>query len=69
VKKSEAVLALSEKLQRSQNLFDGYKNGSISLKCLCDNLADRAIRFSIEKVCMMPPSGNWEEEWDDDEIE
>lgn len=63
MKKSEAVIALSEKLQKSKNLFDGYKKGSITLKCLCDNLADRALNFSTDKIYMVPPDGKWKDEY------
>ena len=55
MKRSEAIVSLSEKLQKSQNLFDGYKKGSINLKCLCDNLATRAIDHCDNKIRMLPP--------------
>ena len=55
MKKSEAILSLSEKLQKSQNLLDGYKNGSIDLKCLCDNLATRAVDYCEKDIGMLPP--------------
>jgi hypothetical protein len=55
MKRSEAILSLSEKLQKSQNLLDGYKNGSITLKCLCDNLATRAIDYCDKEISMLPP--------------
>lgn len=55
MKRSEAILSLSEKLQKSQNLLDGYKNGSINLKCLCDNLATRAVDYCELKLGMLPP--------------
>ena len=55
MKKSEAILSLSEKLQKSQNLLDGYKNGSITLKCLCDNLATRAVDYCENEIGMLPP--------------
>ncbi len=56
MKRSEAILSLSEKLQKSQNLLDGYKNGSIDLKCLCDNLATRAVDYCINQLEMLPPT-------------
>jgi len=68
MKRSEAILSLSEKLQKSQNLLDGYKNGSIDLKCLCDNLATRAVDYCISEIGMLPPPtqkttlGQWEPE-------
>jgi hypothetical protein len=55
MKRSEAILSLSEKLQKSQNLLDGYKNGSITLKCLCDNLATRAVDYCVNELEMLPP--------------
>jgi hypothetical protein len=55
MKRSEAILSLSEKLQKSQNLLDGYKNGSIDLKCLCDNLATRAVDYCVYDLKMSPP--------------
>ena len=55
MKRSEAILSLSEKLQKSQNLLDEYKNGSIDLKCLCDNLAIRAVDYCVDKIEMLPP--------------
>ena len=55
MKRSDAILSLSEKLQKSQNLLDGYKNGSINLKCLCDNLATRAVDYCEKKLKMLPP--------------
>lgn len=55
MKKSEAILSLSEKLQKSQSLLDGYKNGSITLKCLCDNLATRAVDYCVGSLRMLPP--------------
>jgi hypothetical protein len=55
MKRSEAILSLSEKLQKSQNLLDGYKNGSIDLKCLCDNLATRAVDYCVDEIEMLPP--------------
>lgn len=56
MKRSEAILSLSNKLQKSQNLLDGYKNGSIDLKCLCDNLATRAIDYCEGEIEMLPPT-------------
>jgi hypothetical protein len=58
MKKSEAILSLSEKLQKSQNLLDGYKNGSIDLKCLCDNLATRAVDYCVGSLRMLPPESS-----------
>ena len=58
MKKSEAILSLSEKLQKSKNLLDGYKNGSIDLKCLCDNLATRAVDYCVESLRMLPPESS-----------
>jgi hypothetical protein len=55
MKRSDAILSLSEKLQKSQNLLDGYKNGSIDLKCLCDNLATRAVDYCDNELEMFPP--------------
>jgi hypothetical protein len=55
MKKSKAILSLSEKLQKSQNLLDGYKNGSIRLKHLCDNLATRAVDYCENELKMLPP--------------
>ena len=55
MKRREAILSLSEKLQKSQNLLDGYKNGSINLKCLCDNLATRAVDYCANELGMLPP--------------
>jgi hypothetical protein len=58
MKRSEAILSLSEKLQKSQNLLDGYKNGSVTLKCLCDNLATRAVDYCIGSLRMLPPESS-----------
>jgi hypothetical protein len=58
MKKSEAILSLSKKLQKSQNLLDGYKNGSIDLKCLCDNLATRAVDYCTGGLRMLPPESS-----------
>lgn len=55
MKRSEALTKLSNKLQKSQNLFDGYKNGNLSLKSLCDNLADRSLWFTENTIGMLPP--------------
>jgi len=55
MKRSEAILSLSEKLQKNQNLLDGYKNGSITLKCLCDNLATIAVNYCENGLKMLPP--------------
>ena len=55
MKRSEAILSLSEKLQKSQNLLEGYKNGSVTLKCLCDNLATRAVDYCVNDIEMSPP--------------
>jgi hypothetical protein len=54
MKRSDAIISLSEKLQKSQNLLDGYKNGSIDLKCLCDNLATRAVDYCERSLRMLP---------------
>jgi hypothetical protein len=59
MKRSEAILSLSEKLQKSQNLLDGYKKGSITLKCLCDNLATRAVDYCENELKMSPPFNDW----------
>jgi hypothetical protein len=66
MKRSEAILSLSEKLQKSQNLLDGYKNGSITLKCLCDNLATRAMDYCEHKLGMLPPFEDWTYHMDGD---
>lgn len=58
MKRSEAILSLSEKLQKSQNLLDGYKKGSITLKCLCDNLATRAVDYCVGSLRMLPPESS-----------
>jgi hypothetical protein len=58
MKRSDAILSLSEKLQKSQNLLDGYKNGSITLKCLCDNLATRAVDYCVGSLRMLPPESS-----------
>lgn len=58
MKRSEAILLLSEKIQKSQNLLDGYKNGSIDLKCLCDNLATRAVDYLVGSLRMLPPESS-----------
>jgi hypothetical protein len=58
MKRSEAILSLSEKLQKSQNLLDGYKKGSINLKCLCDNLATRAVDYCERSLRMLPPESS-----------
>jgi len=55
MKRSDAILSLSGKLQKSQNLLDGYKKGSITLKCLCDNLATRAVDYCVNELGMFPP--------------
>jgi hypothetical protein len=55
MKRSEAILSISDKLQKSQNLLDGYKNASINLKCLCDNLAIRILNHCEEEISMYPP--------------
>ena len=60
MKKSEAILSISEKLQKSQNLYDGYKKGSINLKCLCDNLAIRVLQHCENEQIV-------KEEWEQEE--
>jgi hypothetical protein len=55
MKRSEAIISLSEKLQKSQNLLDGYNNRSVTLKCLCDNLATRAVDYCVKEIRMLPP--------------
>ena len=69
MKKSEAITSLSEKLQKSQNLLDGYKNGSIDLKCLCDNLATRAVDYCESKIGMLPPFNDWSYHMDGDKAD
>ena len=69
MKRSDAILSLSEKLQKSQNLLDGYKNGSIALKCLCDNLATRAIDHCDNKIKMLPPLNDWSLHTDGDKAD
>ena len=39
MKRSEFINYMSNYLQKYENIFNGYKNKSISLKCACDNLA------------------------------
>lgn len=58
MKKSDAILLLSEKIQKSQNLLDGYKNGSIEFKCLCDNLALRVLDYCEFQLRMLPPESS-----------
>jgi hypothetical protein len=60
MKLSEAKWKLSQKLQKSKNLFDGYKNGNMDTKCLCDNLSDRILRFVVEELKMLPPTYNYD---------
>lgn len=55
MKRSELGDLINEKLRNSENLFKGYAKGSISLKCLCDNLEYRMLNI-IEKAGMLPPS-------------
>jgi hypothetical protein len=68
MKRSDAILSLSEKLQKSQNLLDGYKKGSINLKCLCDNLATRIMNYCENEIGMYPPDkfhqGHHISEWE-----
>lgn len=54
MKRSDAIYKLSEKLQKQNALVDGYKKGSINLKCLCDNLSI-IIMNEIETIGMLPP--------------
>jgi len=54
MKKSEAILRISKKLQKQTALLKGYSRGVINLKCLCDNLATYVIN-DIEKAGMLPP--------------
>jgi hypothetical protein len=55
VKKSQAILSISEKLQKNKNLLDGYKNGSLGLKALCDNLATIVLDHAVVNIDMSPP--------------
>lgn len=54
MKRSEMELRGSKKLQKSENLFIGYKKGNVSLKCLCDNLSSRILK-EFEEAGMLPP--------------
>ena len=58
VKKSEAIYALSLKLQKQEALFKGYGKGSINLKCLCDNLSSMILTCVEDEIGMSPPSYN-----------
>lgn len=55
MKRSEMGKKLSEKLQKSKNLFDGYANENLDLRCLCDSLQERILNF-IEDEGMLPPT-------------
>lgn len=54
MKRSEMIQIISRNLQKHENMFNGYKNGSIPLKCVSDNLASYILK-EIEKVGMLPP--------------
>lgn len=54
MKRSEAILKISENLQKHENMFKGYAKGSIDLKCTCDNLATYLMK-ELEKMGMLPP--------------
>lgn len=55
MKRSDAIHEISFKLSKSENLFKGYANGSIDLKCLTDNLALRVMTVVEEIIEMSPP--------------
>lgn len=55
MKRSEMELEISKKLQKQEHMIAGYINGSISFKCLCDNLAGRVLT-EIEESGMLPPT-------------
>jgi len=69
MKKSDAILSLSKKLQKSQNLLDGYKKGSINLKCLCDNLATRVMNYCENEIGMLPPFDDFAYHMDGDKAD
>lgn len=82
MKRTEAETLISEKLQKQEALLKGYANGSIGLKCLCDNLAIMLLYFSEKELGMLPPhiskiaprgqvcvSNEWEPESWDKELE
>lgn len=54
MKESDAILRISKKLQKQEHMYKGYAKGSISLKCLCDNLALRVMK-EIDDIGMLPP--------------
>ena len=55
MKRSDAILSISSKIQKSKKLFDGYKNGNMGNKQLSDNLALIVLRYVEEELEMMPP--------------
>ena len=60
MKRSSAEFILSMKLQKQEALFKGYANGSINLKCLCDNLSSRALTSVVDDIKMLPPTTNYD---------
>ena len=55
MKREDAILKISEKLQKQEALLQGYVKGSISLKCLCDNLSTLALDQAEYEIGMSPP--------------
>lgn len=64
MKRSEMILRISENLQKHENVFKGYANGSIPLKCACDNLAVYLMK-EIENKGMLPPERFREMNWNE----
>lgn len=54
MKRSEMLQIISKNLQKHENIFNGYKNSSINLKCASDNLASYILK-EIEEAGMTPP--------------
>lgn len=54
MKKSDAVLEISKKLQKQKHMYKKYASGGMSLKQLCDNLALRVLT-QLEELGMAPP--------------
>lgn len=55
MKRDDAIFKLRDKLKKSKNLFDGYKNGNLDIECLCTNLSIRVIDYIEYALRMLPP--------------
>lgn len=63
ITREDAIILLKCKLEKSKNLFDGYKNGNMPLEQLCGNLAERVLNY-VETRFKMTPEEPWIKEED-----